>query len=496
MAVEDLARLSNRAVETPPANALQGVVRSVEGGVAKVSLPSLSAQLAVEVDHANGAQPGDEVLLTFDETGKPWLTAPQDMTPPFIDVREFGGRVTKADNTSEINAALAEARRDRNGGIVHLGGKGQYKCEGALLMADIDNVAYGVHLQGSSAPAGIGRTADQSSLLFRAGDLDNLIIDQGSSASRIRNLAIYVEHPDFEGKVINQDGVDGLRDTQQGIIESCEIRGVADDVVLARNAVSWNQAISMKIRDSFIAWVQRGVSGKDPAASYSNANAIENCQFLAHVEAAICNAGERWAIRDNTFEPSADAECKAYRDLDGASAYGPVVFDNNWFGDVFVPTEFWIEYLGNGLVILGGLLTGKGIKLDSSLGAIEGVTLIGVSLQADPNIYIPSGGANVFDIRAYGGMLFSGKTLLDDPGDLSVGHRLEVGGHPNVWHGYRDTTIEGKVSLAGAGYELGFLGATPITRPGVSGSRGGNAALASLITQLANLGLITDSTSP
>ncbi len=42
---------------------------------------------------------------------------------------------------------------------------------------------------------------------------------------------------------------------------------------------------------------------------------------------------------------------------------------------------------------------------------------------------------------------------------------------------------------------IGFLGATPVARPTVSGSRGGNAALASLITALANLGLVTDSTT-
>jgi hypothetical protein len=42
---------------------------------------------------------------------------------------------------------------------------------------------------------------------------------------------------------------------------------------------------------------------------------------------------------------------------------------------------------------------------------------------------------------------------------------------------------------------IGFYGTTPIAKPTASGSRGGNAALASLLTQLANLGLITDGTS-
>lgn len=42
---------------------------------------------------------------------------------------------------------------------------------------------------------------------------------------------------------------------------------------------------------------------------------------------------------------------------------------------------------------------------------------------------------------------------------------------------------------------IGFFGVTPVARPAVTGSRGGNAALASLLTQLASLGLITDSTT-
>jgi hypothetical protein len=42
---------------------------------------------------------------------------------------------------------------------------------------------------------------------------------------------------------------------------------------------------------------------------------------------------------------------------------------------------------------------------------------------------------------------------------------------------------------------IGFYGTSPIAKPTVTGSRGGNAALADLLTELANLGLITDSTS-
>lgn len=42
---------------------------------------------------------------------------------------------------------------------------------------------------------------------------------------------------------------------------------------------------------------------------------------------------------------------------------------------------------------------------------------------------------------------------------------------------------------------LGFYGAAPIAKPTVTGAKGGNAALTSLLAQLALLGLITDSTT-
>lgn len=54
-----------------------------------------------------------------------------------------------------------------------------------------------------------------------------------------------------------------------------------------------------------------------------------------------------------------------------------------------------------------------------------------------------------------------------------------------------DTTRKVEWSSVG----LGFYGTAPIAKPTATGSRGGNAALASLLTQLAALGLITDGTT-
>jgi hypothetical protein len=51
---------------------------------------------------------------------------------------------------------------------------------------------------------------------------------------------------------------------------------------------------------------------------------------------------------------------------------------------------------------------------------------------------------------------------------------------------------DGSVAVAGA---FGINGAAPLAKPTITGSRGGNAALADLLTQLANYGLITDGTT-
>lgn len=56
-----------------------------------------------------------------------------------------------------------------------------------------------------------------------------------------------------------------------------------------------------------------------------------------------------------------------------------------------------------------------------------------------------------------------------------------------------DLRIDGVLTHAGA--TSGFNNATPVAKQTITGSRGGNAALASLLTALATVGLITDSTT-
>jgi hypothetical protein len=56
-------------------------------------------------------------------------------------------------------------------------------------------------------------------------------------------------------------------------------------------------------------------------------------------------------------------------------------------------------------------------------------------------------------------------------------------------------SAENTVNVRVGKNKIGFLGSAPVTKPTITGSRGGNAALASLLTQLDSLGLVTDSTT-
>lgn len=69
-----------------------------------------------------------------------------------------------------------------------------------------------------------------------------------------------------------------------------------------------------------------------------------------------------------------------------------------------------------------------------------------------------------------------------EPTSSTVATLKQIGGSATTFLTFRDAA-------------MGFFGSTGTSKPTVTGSRGGNAALASLLTALASLGLITDSST-
>lgn len=94
----------------------------------------------------------------------------------------------------------------------------------------------------------------------------------------------------------------------------------------------------------------------------------------------------------------------------------------------------------------------------------------------------------------------TGAIQLNSTGSVALNGQSTNGSVTLQAHGTGGVTIiasggAGGVTVANNIDSLGFYSTSPVTQQTVSGSRGGNVALANLLTALANLGLIVDSTT-
>lgn len=100
--------------------------------------------------------------------------------------------------------------------------------------------------------------------------------------------------------------------------------------------------------------------------------------------------------------------------------------------------------------------------------------------------------------KSGGGILSVGYGINIAPISIaaSINYGIFIGNITGGSGNYSIFTGVGDIRLMNSSTDkIGFHGSTPVAKQTVSGSRGGNAALASLLTALANLGLITNSTT-
>lgn len=98
---------------------------------------------------------------------------------------------------------------------------------------------------------------------------------------------------------------------------------------------------------------------------------------------------------------------------------------------------------------------------------------------------------------ADGGCSFSGgyNPVGEIKFSAGYGDTITFAGRPIIFATDTGNILEMQEETSGTP-KIGFFGQTPLSaKPSISGSRGGNAALADLLTKLAALGLITDGTS-
>lgn len=127
---------------------------------------------------------------------------------------------------------------------------------------------------------------------------------------------------------------------------------------------------------------------------------------------------------------------------------------------------------------LGSPVAGVGGKLSLRTGSGAG-TEWGYFQQAAASIFdfAVLGVADTFRIRANSLGITSSSTIVSNG---ATGWTLQTNG---------TNQIQGNAT------GLGFFAGAPVAKPTVTGAKGGNAALTSLLAALANLGLITDSTT-
>jgi hypothetical protein len=146
--------------------------------------------------------------------------------------------------------------------------------------------------------------------------------------------------------------------------------------------------------------------------------------------------------------------------------------------------------IGGGVVVTGGQApTGGNVVVAAGqssfgLGTGAGVTMFGGNpAGAGGSAAFYGGDAGVFNGQIGGGISFT--TGLGDSGanngaitfNTPLGQALK----------FLDDTV--------SAVQIGFFGATPVAKPIITGSRASGIALQNLLTQLATLGIITDSTT-
>lgn len=150
-------------------------------------------------------------------------------------------------------------------------------------------------------------------------------------------------------------------------------------------------------------------------------------------------------------------------------------------GDVFnvdLQGRVGIGLAYQGLSVNADLEVQKGIVVHATSGLATGATLQLSQDGASNNTWVVSSEGGFFHI-------FDNSTS-NNPIQIQKGSPSNAILIENNWVG---------IAFGGGATTVGFFGSTGTTRPTVTGSKGANAALGSLLTALAGLGLITDSSS-
>lgn len=139
-----------------------------------------------------------------------------------------------------------------------------------------------------------------------------------------------------------------------------------------------------------------------------------------------------------------------------------------------------------------GPLTVTGVVTASSTLTVAALLTASAGITSGGTLTVSAGGASIVGTTTLAVTTISGLVTLNGGLTVATG-ATNMQTLTTCSAGF--TVSGGNINLGAAGANLAFFGATNVLKQTVTGSRGANAALASLLTTLANYGLVTDSSS-
>jgi len=200
------------------------------------------------------------------------------------------------------------------------------------------------------------------------------------------------------------------------------------------------------------------------------------------------------SITDEPSDSTGDVSIASGIAINGVSGNvtvrsGPIVGDGRKTGNVRIETGKLADGESGDIIIRTGDASATGVIGDVIIqgGLSTSATVTGGSIQitAGSASNSPTGGGNV-EIRSGNPI---GKILLTSVGGPTEMNGQQVNGNSTVTG---NLNVTGALALAGS---IGFFNTPPVAKPTVTGSQGGNTALASLLAALVSMGLIIDTST-
>lgn len=543
------------AADTAAASALSavGAVNAASVGLGSVGNYLQQPYSAKLVEIASLAAPSDSTVL-FHDAGH-WSTlsmaglaaalGPADV---LVNVASFGAAGDGITNDAAAIQAAINAI-PASGGTLYFP-PGDYICGSGWTLTDRRSI----RVLGAGNPTG-GATA-ASMIRFTQTSGSRIIDARGAVGVTFEHLWILQAGAGFTGHVIDFSHSGTALDGSMCAVSHCFMDAVASPASLINLAQTHTMTVE---RCNLVHGVCAIMGGGAAFANQIRVQGnIFQLQATAPIVSAQGTGGQTWTVIGNTFEPRADgaaAAIYATTDLLGlvfvgnwtgdASASGTWISANalqgcHIGGNFFASGAKGIVCTGavnnSGNIISGNTFSGITTALDISAASTwqgdfalnffysVATPLVGTPTagryQTGTGTQMNYSGSQVFSTAVANGI---GTTLSGVMWGVNTGAAGSVGvavkgaasqsADLQQWRDSSDTVL-GRVRPTGSvevptvvadsmypvmlshtGTLLGFYNHAPVTKPAVSGSRGGNAALASLLSALASLGLITDSSS-